>query len=361
LDAIPLEEPQLAFILSWRVATTHFEDRDDKERRMADDGSKGLFELGGKRLVDLLLNSSPAPLTFGEALSGLAKPFDKPRPLTVGEALAGFAQPPGKPFGSLARLPLTAPFDFFAPQPSTPPSMSDALAAVLSSPPMPIMREGPRPSKPRERQRMVYFAFSFADIMRVNNVRQNGKLGVPEVNARRQFRDRSIWESRDINTDEGLKTLMRNCVKFSSTVCVLIGTSTWFSRWVRYEIARSVIDEKGLFAIHINSIKHLQRRAPDEFGMNPLNFVGLHRRQDGAYILVECVPAIDLATQLPVFKWQAYEDHTQAVPLPHYVAEFPIGQAYTLASFVPVYDMMQDGGYQNIGGWIERAAGAAGR
>jgi hypothetical protein len=154
---------------------------------------------------------------------------------------------------------------------------------------------------------------------------------------------------------------MRNGVKFSSTVCVLIGTSTWFSRWVRYEIARSVIDEKGLFAIHINSIKHLERRAPGEFGMNPLNFVRLHRRQDGAYILVECVPTIDLATQLPEFKWQAYEDRSQAVPLPRYVAEFPIGHTCTLAKFVPVYDMMQDSSYQNIGGWIETAARAVGR
>jgi len=332
---------------------------------MADDNFNGLFDLGGKRLVDLLLNPPPAPLTLGEAISGFAKPFDKPQPLAVGEALAGF-QPPGASLRSLVSLPPAPPvnpppFGFLAPQASTPFSTRIALAAALSGPRMPSVREAPRPPEPRERRRMVYFAFSFADIMRVNNVRQNGKLGAPEVNKSRQFKDRSIWESRNINTDEGLKTLMRNGIKFSSTVCVLIGTSTWFSRWVRYEIARSVIDEKGLFAIHINSIKHLERREPDEFGMNPLNFVGLHRRQDGAYILVEGVPTLDPATQLPVFKWQAYEDHSKAVPLPRYVAEFPIGHTYTLAKFVPVYDMMQDSGYQNIGGWIETAAREVGR
>src|SRR5262245_59730235 len=310
-----------------------------------------------KRLIDLLFNPSPAPpppLSLGDAILGLAKPFGKPQPLSLGEALAGFAQPPGKPLTPPASL-------LFTPPASTPSSTRHALAAALLAPPIPAVRKIPRLAKPLEQQRMVYFAFSFADIMRVNNVRQNGKISAPEVNKRRQFKDRSIWQSRYINTDEGLKSLMRNGIKLSSTVCVLIGTSTWFSRCVRYEIARSVIDQKGLLAIHINSIKHYERQAPDGFGMNPLNFVGLHRRQDGAYILVECVPTIDFATQLPGFKWQAYEDHSQAVPLPRYVAEFPIGHTYTLATFVPVYDMMNDSGYQHIGSWIETAARAVGR
>jgi len=222
---------------------------------MADGDPKGLFELGGKRL-GLMLNPSLAPLTRGEDILGLAKPFNKPPPVTLGEA-------PAQPLASLLGLPLTPPLDaplgFFPPQASALLSTRDARAAALSSTPMPSVRETARPTKPLERQRMVYFAFSFADIMRVNNVRQNGKIGAPEVNKRRQFKDRSIWESRDINTDQGLKTLMRNGVKFSSTVCVLIGTSTWFSRWVRYEIARSVIDEKGLFAIHQ---QHQTSRAP---------------------------------------------------------------------------------------------------
>ena len=109
------------------------------------------------------------------------------------------------------------------------------------------------------------------------------------------------------------------------------------------------------FAVHL-------RKAPDALGMNPLNFVGLHRRQpDGAYILVECVPFVDTATQMPGFRWQVYEDHSHAVPLPAYVAEFPIGETYALAQFVPVYDMKRHGGYQNIGSWIEMAARTVGR
>src|SRR5262249_45248002 len=62
-------------------------------------------------------------------------------------------------------------------------------------------------------KRMVYFAFAFDDQMRVNNIRQFGKIGPRESRNARHFRDRSIWESRDIKTVEGLKDLMRDAMK----------------------------------------------------------------------------------------------------------------------------------------------------
>jgi hypothetical protein len=43
-------------------------------------------------------------------------------------------------------------------------------------------------------KRKVYFAFRFKDIMRVNNVRQSGKIGCEEEKNARDFFDRSIWE-----------------------------------------------------------------------------------------------------------------------------------------------------------------------
>ena len=101
-------------------------------------------------------------------------------------------------------------------------------------------------------KRMVYFSFAFADQMRVNNVRQFRKIGPRESRNARHFRDRSIWESRDIKTVEGLKDLMRDAMKQSSVVCVLVGSTAYNSRWAKYEIARAIVDRKGLLAVHIN-------------------------------------------------------------------------------------------------------------
>jgi hypothetical protein len=97
--------------------------------------------------------------------------------------------------------------------------------------------------------RKVYFAFAFHDVIRVNNVRNNGKIGPRVSHNPRMFSDRSIWERRDIKNEENLKNLMRNGMRYSSVVCVMIGTKTWNSRWAKYEVARSVVDKKGLFAV----------------------------------------------------------------------------------------------------------------
>lgn len=79
-------------------------------------------------------------------------------------------------------------------------------------------------------KRKVYFAFRFNDIMRVNNVRQFGKVGSEEVKNARDFMDRSIWERSSATDPESLKRLMREGIEYSSVVCVLVGSDTWASR-----------------------------------------------------------------------------------------------------------------------------------
>ena len=136
-------------------------------------------------------------------------------------------------------------------------------------------------------KRKVYFAFGFDDLMRVNNVRQIGKIGSREQRNPRTFTDRSIWESRDIKNEENLKNLMRWGVCYSSAVCVLIGTNTWKSRWVKYEIARAVIDQRGMLAVHLNGINHHVRKTPDRRGINPLHIMGVNHDPNGRFYLYE--------------------------------------------------------------------------
>jgi hypothetical protein len=211
-------------------------------------------------------------------------------------------------------------------------------------------------------KRKVYFAFDFDDLMRVNNVRQVGKLDRPEVRNARTFYDRSVWESREINDIAALKGLMRNCVKYSSVVCVLLGTNTWMSRWVKYEIARSVIDEKGLLVVHINSLNHNVRRAPDPLGFNLLNNIGVYQSPEGKFYLYERrIEVVNFLTGQWDWVWRPYSDYTHPVHVPQYLPAPDVNHVRWLSPYVDEYDYVAGEGYKNIGAWIDRAAVRAGR
>jgi hypothetical protein len=207
---------------------------------------------------------------------------------------------------------------------------------------------------------MAYFAFDFDDVIRVNNVRQTGKIGPRVVPRSRGFLDRSVWESKNINTSKGLKELMQQASKSSSVVCVLIGTNTWFSRWVRYEIALSVINERGLMAIDLNSINHNLRQAPDPLGVNPLNFVGVRKDESGSWHLVERMPVEDSKGNVG-FEWHWYLDYQPPVPRPRFVPESVAGTVIPLSLYTRRYNFMPDEGSKNIGWWLDEAAIAVNR
>ena len=123
--------------------------------------------------------------------------------------------------------------DPFNPFPSYPSSLREMLEAA---------------AKPQKRK--AYFAFHFTDIMRVNNVRNAWKIDHPDAAGMRSFYDSSLWESRKLEGPESVKRLIREGVEYTSAVCVLVGSETWSRQWVRYEIARAVIDDRGLLAVH---------------------------------------------------------------------------------------------------------------
>jgi hypothetical protein len=245
-----------------------------------------------------------------------------------------------------------------------PPMPTNALSQYASPPVLPTVsyRPTPAPVTIPEVKRKVYFAFSFIDIVRVNNVRQIGKIGPRESRNARTFYDRSIWEQRSITNDDGLKNLMRNGVKHSSAVCVLIGTDTWDSRWVKYEIARAVSDGRGLFGVHINSLNHHVRRAPDPPGYNPLHLMGVYRDLNGKFYLWEKSIVIkNVETGELGWEWQEYEDYTDPILLPRYIADVGVQHVIPLSWVTRQYDFVTEAGAKNIGAWIDAAAANVGR
>ena len=211
-------------------------------------------------------------------------------------------------------------------------------------------------------KRKAYFAFHFDDIMRVNNVRNAWKIDHPDSVFNRSFYDSSLWESKKLEGDEAVKRLIREGVGYTSAVCVLVGTEAWSRRWVKYEVARSVIDGRGLLAVHLNGLTHHQRRQPDALGFNPLRMLGVLKSHSGQFYLYEqrCVVLNQLTGQ-GEWQWHQYSDYTQAVPLPRYLRAPDAGYVMPLSTATTEYDYVANEGHKNIGGWIDHAAQAVGR
>lgn len=290
-----------------------------------------------KRLIDLIGGNKSS--TF----------FDPapPSPYSPLDSLFGsLAQPPAPPANSFESLFI----------PPSPPVVDIARALYPHLP-----STSTRPVAPLVAPRRVYFAFDFDDVIRVNNVRQTGKIGPRVMGNSRGFLDRSVWEASKAFTDRGLKEMMQRMSKFSSVVCVLIGSNTWYSRWVRYEIALAVINERGLIAIDLNSINHNIRKVPDPLGANPLSFMGLHKDANGSWYLVEKKP-VDLDNGEIELRWHWYEDYQQRLlSKPKYVPDIPVGGVVPLSSYTKRYDFTNNAGSVNIPSWLDASAIEAGR
>ncbi len=212
---------------------------------------------------------------------------------------------------------------------------------------------------PAQTKRRAFFSFHYADVMRVNNVRKSGEFKTSSQSTGRGvegFYDGSLWESRKRVGDEAIKTLIRDGVHNTSAVCILAGTETWSRRWVRYEIARALIEGRGLLTVHINGLTHHSLRCAHVRGPNPLDFMA-----------VGAVPGIGMSGPsyfLYEFKndgWHRYDDYMQAVALPRWLAAPPLHMAKPLSTGAAQYDYVADDGHQNIGRWIDQAAIQAGR
>jgi len=202
------------------------------------------------------------------------------------------------------------------------------------------------------KRRRAFFSFHYKDVIRVNNVRKC--FGSEDRSS--GFFDASLWERKKLENDDAVKNLIRDGVHNTSAVCVLVGTETFQRRWVKYEIARSVIDERGLLAVHINGLNHHERRAPDPRGFNPLQHMGVYRAPNGNIYLAEAV-WVQQTLLTGHWEWKAYGDYISSVPVPNYMP-LPVlgGAVIPLSAHTVEYDYAAQNGSKNIGGWIDLAA-----
>ena len=195
-----------------------------------------------------------------------------------------------------------------------------------------------RPKHSSTPKRRVFFSFHYNDIWRVNQVRSS-----------HGFFDASIWEKSKRTNPESLKNLIRNKIKNSSVTCILVGSETFGRRWVRYEIARSVIKGNGILSVLINEMSDQLGRTSVK-GPNPLDFVGFYN-EDGDIFLMEDDGE----------KWRRYRDYTIPLKLP---IRFNIPHRKIIRvsdCYRGIYCFKRENGRKNFPRWIQKAATDVGR
>ena len=198
--------------------------------------------------------------------------------------------------------------------------------------------------------RRTFFSFHYGpDVWRAWNVR-NCWIVRPEDQISSGFFDSSVFEASKKESDDALKAFLRKGMNNTSVTCVLAGARTSERRWVRYEIARSIIKGNGLLTVFIHGIRN-RKKLTSQKGSDPLSKVGLYKWNDRVYL-----------AELKGGKWVQYSDYTRAIPEADLWCPAPTTTRVTpLSSHCNTYDFVSQNGRTKIGSWIEVAASSAGR
>jgi hypothetical protein len=198
--------------------------------------------------------------------------------------------------------------------------------------------------------RRAFFSFHYVpDIWRVWNVRNCWVVKEGDQKAEGFF-DGSVFEASKRESPEALKRFLREGLKNTSVTCVLAGANTSGRRWVRYEIVQSVIKGNGLLTVDIHGLED-SKGTTGKKGGDPLGSIGLYLTGSGIYF-----------AELKDGKWVKYEDYTRPIDEASLWFEAPkSSNVVPLSTHCLRYDFVAQNGRKNIAGWIETAAGLAGR
>ena len=196
-------------------------------------------------------------------------------------------------------------------------------------------------------KRRVFFSFHYQnDIWRVNQVRNSWRYQHETKRVAEGFFDGSIWERSQRTGPDSLKSLIRDGIKNTSVTCLLVGTETYLRRWVRYEIARSIIKSNGLLSVKIHKLANQNGYAAYE-GPDPLNFMGVYRTNDGLILLAE---------KDQNGRWVRYMDYTQSVSLPIAWRKPTSTHVIALSDYSRTYCYVADNGRRNFSTWVRNVA-----
>lgn len=118
--------------------------------------------------------------------------------------------------------------------------------------------------------RKVFFSFEYKkDVSRAMIVRNSWVAQGKEAAG---FIDAADFEEVESQGDNAIKNWIDDQLKGTSVTVVLVGEKTCASRWVKYEIAKSIEIGNGLLGIDVSKIKNLQGNTSERCGKLPKGY-----------------------------------------------------------------------------------------
>ncbi len=114
--------------------------------------------------------------------------------------------------------------------------------------------------------RKAFFSFKYKDVSRAMVVR---KSWVTQGKEAAGFIDAADFEEVKRKGDTAIKNWIDKQLEGTSVTVVLVGEKTCSSRWVKYEIKKSIEIGNGLLGIDVSKIKDLQGDTSERCGKIP--------------------------------------------------------------------------------------------
>ena len=114
--------------------------------------------------------------------------------------------------------------------------------------------------------RRVFFSFEYGDVSRAMVVRNSW---VTQGREAAGYIDEADFEALKKKGDDTIQAWIDNQLKGTSVTVVLVGKETCSSKWVKYEIKKSIEIGNGLLGINISGIKDLQGNTSECCGRIP--------------------------------------------------------------------------------------------
>jgi len=128
--------------------------------------------------------------------------------------------------------------------------------------------------------RRVFFSFKYEDVSRAMIVR---KSWVAQGKEAAGFIDAADFEKVKRQGDTAIRNWIDNQLKGTSVTVVLVGKETCASRWVKYEINKSIEIGNGLLGIDVSKIKDYQGNTSERCGRIPKGYTFYRWNNDDGY------------------------------------------------------------------------------